>query len=262
VTGAAADWLTRFTDRPDAATRLVCFPHAGGGAPAFYHWAHLLPPDIDLAAVQYPGRLNRMGEPCLTEMDDMTAGICRALAQDGGGPLVLFGHSMGALVAYEVAGRLSSDGWHPVERLIVSAHPHPAATPRTSLHRAPDEALCAELRRLGGSDPSALQDDRLRPLVLALIRRDYQLVETYRHRARPKLACPVTGFAGDSDSEATPDQMRAWAEVTTAGFDLRVFPGGHFYLNPAREAVVAAVVEVLTAVCPDGRAPLCGGELA
>ncbi|MEH1123249.1 thioesterase II family protein [Micromonospora sp. CPCC 206061] len=244
MTEDAGRWLIRFRPRPDAALRLVCFPHAGGSAAFFRPWLELVPPEVELVAVQYPGRLDRLGEPCVTDMDQMSRRILAALAATPGAAVALFGHSMGSVIAYEVARRLcAAPGGPPLARLMVSGRPGPAYHSGRTWHRAGDGALADELRRLGGTDEPALAHPELRGLVLSVLRNDYRLVETYRHRPGPPLSCPVTVLGGDDDPEAPVADLGGWAATTTGPVATRLFPGGHFYLVPHRPAVVREVMD-------------------
>jgi pyochelin biosynthetic protein PchC len=152
-------------------------------------------------------------------------------------PTTLFGHSMGGIVAYEVARCCPARVG--LVRLVVSGTVPPAAHLPGGTHRLDDDAFVAEVLALGGTTPRLLTDPATRAVWLPPIRRDFRLIDTYRHRPGPPLPCPVTAMAGQHDLEAPPDLMRPWRDTTSADFDLRVFPGGHFYLLDARQAVVA-----------------------
>jgi pyochelin biosynthesis protein PchC len=249
VTGAgntATGWFRWPARRPGAALRLVCFPHAGGGASAFWRWPQLLPPRIDVLAVQYPGRQDRFAEPyaeSLTGMADPIAAELAALLDAEPGPVAFFGHSMGALVAFEVARRLSDAGLPPPVRLVVSAHPAPTV-PRTSMPAADtDDAVLAYLRELGGAGAGLLEDPDLRELTLPMVRNDLRLVRNYHYVSGPPLDCSITAVAGAQDHSCTPSQMRDWYARTARGFDLAVFPGDHFYLETSPQLLATALID-------------------
>jgi pyochelin biosynthetic protein PchC len=247
-------WLLRFRPVPGAQSRLVCFPHAGGTAAFYRPWLELLPPQLELAAVKYPGGLDRPAEEGMTDIAAMADEIGKAISAVPGPAVALFGHSLGAIVAYEVARRLdSASAGPPLRRLIVSGRPGPGHLDRRSRHLADDGALCAELRELGGTPAAALEHPELRELVLYALRIDYRMAESYRPRPGPPLACPVTAMSADDDPEAPPPLVRDWARTTTGAFTVRTFRGGgHFYLIRRRTAVVA---EVLRPTLPDGAGP-------
>ncbi|MER5220036.1 thioesterase II family protein [Streptomyces flaveus] len=237
-----ASWLRRPLPRPAARTSLVCFPHAGGAAAFYTPWARLLPPDVELVAVQYPGRQDRVGEPPAETMDELAGAVADALRADRASrELVLFGHSMGASVAWETALRLEGSG-HSPRHVVVSGRPGPARQCPGTVHLRDDDGLAAELRRLGGTHADLLDDPEIRALVLPAVRADYRLIETYRPDTAARLRCPLTAATGDRDEEATEADVAVWRTATDGTFTPLVLPGGHFYLVAQVEQVVAAVV--------------------
>jgi surfactin synthase thioesterase subunit len=237
--------LRRFVPRPDAALRLFCFPHGGGGASAYADWAAALPPTIEPVAMQYPGREDRMGEPVPADMDELADGLAAAIAPLTGGAYALFGHSMGATVAYEVAQRLRAGGARPPAHLVASAREAPHDEQGGDVHRGDDEDLYAELLRLGATPPEVLRDPELRKMIFSYVRADYRIIETYRARRLAPLDCPVTVFLGDRDPDLTAAEAMGWRRATRARTELRLFSGDHFYLVPRRAAVLAALRQIL-----------------
>ncbi|MGW6269004.1 thioesterase II family protein [Streptomyces sp. NPDC055060] len=234
----ADSWIRRFRPAADAPCRLVCFPHAGGSASAFHGLTQLLAPGIDVLSVQYPGRQDRVAEPPLESIAALADGAYQALRPWTGKPLALFGHSMGAVVAFEVALRLASDGTAPLA-LFPSARRAPSLHREMRVHLRDDEGLLRQVASLAGTDGRLLADPGLRQLILPVLRADYRAVETYRHTDGKRLDCPVFALAGADDPMAPPEEVRVWGEHTTREFDVRVFPGGHFYLNDETDAVAA-----------------------
>ncbi|MFJ1844554.1 MULTISPECIES: thioesterase II family protein [unclassified Streptomyces] len=220
----------------------MCFAHAGGSAAAFRAWPGLLPDDVELLAVQYPGRQDRFREPCVDSMGPMAAGIAAALAPSLERPLAFFGHSMGAAVAYEVALRLERvHGTAPVH-LFVSGRSAPSRPRHTrELHRLDDDLLLEELTALGGMDEGVLADPGLKAVVLPALRADVRLVETYRAEPGRRTGSPLTAYCGDADARVTAADLLAWSEHTTADFASRLFAGGHFYLSDRATELVADV---------------------
>ncbi|MEU8082781.1 alpha/beta fold hydrolase [Micromonospora sp. NPDC049101] len=232
---------TQHGDRP----RLLCLPHAGGSG-SFYHPLSVhLGATVDVFAVQYPGRQERRIEPPLVTIDELAERIHAELTTWTDRPLVLFGHSMGAVIGYEVGRLLQRDGIPPAG-LIVSGRRAPSVHVEESLHRRGDQALIAEVRQLSGTAAALLDDAELLEMILPALRADYRAIETYRHRPGRELDCPVTALVGEDDHRASVDHVRAWQGHTTGAFDLRPFPGGHFYLNNRWPDVAAAIRGAVT----------------
>ncbi|MFE6775150.1 thioesterase II family protein [Streptomyces sp. NPDC057702] len=244
MTSAPSPWLRRPEPRPAATTTVLCLPHAGGNAGFFMPWARMLPPRSELLAVQYPGRQDRLLEEPLVAMDALadalTAELLRTPLLDDR-ELVLFGHSMGASVAWEVALRLERAGGPRPGRLYVSGRPGPRHQHRAETYRLGEAEFADELRRMGGTSEELLADPEMRALVLPAIRADYQIVGTYVPDLDARVSCPIHAFTGDADQEAIPEQVAAWETATSGGFSMTVLPGDHFFLWPQGERVVAAL---------------------
>lgn len=226
-------WFRRFSEAPDGAPRLVCFPHAGGAASWFQPFARHFDGRAELVAVQYPGRQDRRSEPLVDDIRELADQIAPLLTRDR--PLHLFGHSMGAMIAFEVALRVEPG------HLFVSGRRAPQLVRDDRVHRLPDAGLIAEVRKLAGTNARVFDDEELVRMVLPAIRADYRAAETYHYRPGPPLACPVTALTGAADPKASVDEVGKWCERTTGAFALKVFPGGHFFLADNRSAVAAVV---------------------
>jgi pyochelin biosynthetic protein PchC len=235
-------WFRRWKERAaKPELRVFCFPYAGGSANAFRAWSAAAPATVELIAVQYPGHADRIAEACMESIDGMSAAIASAYEQDEEVAAAFFGHSLGAVVAYEVARRLEAQGRPPVA-LIVSGRPAPQLDRGGAVHLLDEAGIFADMVRLGGTTPELLDHTELRALLLPMLRSDYRLSETYRPVLEPKLRLPVMACFSERDPEVTESEARGWAAVTEGPFVLRAFGGDHFYLTAAYAHVVEAIV--------------------
>jgi pyochelin biosynthetic protein PchC len=241
---STATWFRGLRPDVDPVLRLICFPHAGGSAGFFHPWRRWTPPGVELVAVQYPGRQDRINEPCAEDLHDLADRVTGALADLSARPVVLFGHSMGAAIAHEVALRLERTGGPELCRLVVSGRRSPFAAAHPGPDVDDDEALAAEVRGLGGAGSEALVDPDLRTLLLPAIRGDFRMCDTYRARPEDRITGALSAFVGDRDPKVTPDDIRGWTRVTRAVDQarVRVFPGDHFYLDAQARDVVGDIM--------------------
>ncbi|MFE6358461.1 salicylate synthase [Streptomyces sp. NPDC057806] len=245
--GAADAWFRRYAPRPDASARIVCFGPAGG-APAFYRdWARAVPDDVEVLSVVLPGRERRLAEPALTDMDRLADNAAAALLTVLDRPTVLFGHSMGASVAFEVTRRLEASGGRRPAALVVSGRP----SPRRLLERPSpvadydDDQIVAYLRGLGGTPDELLDDPEARELILPPCRADFQVIGRYAPGFHPRITTPLLVVLGDQDASVPVWDAARWGEVATRLNGIHVLPGGHFYLVPERTAVIDHVLRSL-----------------
>ncbi len=237
-------WLTCYVRRPDAAVRLFCFPHGGGGPQVYRDWAEALPETIEVYAVSLPGRGARIREPLIRGMEELTAALLEGMRDFLDKPYAFFGHSVGALVAWELGRRIHAAG-HPVPlRVFASAHTAPdRAADGEGMHRLSDEELVRIIRRLGLVPEEALESDELTALMLPPIKADFAVSETYRFVEGIPLPVPVTALGGREDDLVSEEDLRAWERHTEGGFEVRLFDGGHFYTQTHQEALLTFIAE-------------------
>lgn len=236
-------WFRGFQQGPDDGARLLCFPHAGGSASSFRPLSARLAPHAEILAVQYPGRQDRRRERPAATIEELADRIHAALSTRPDRPTALFGHSMGALVAYEVARRLDE----APAILFVSGRRAPSLRRPETSNRRDDAGLLAELKRLSGTDERLLGDEELLAMILPALRADYEALDAYRPAETAPLSCPVTALVGDADPVTSVQDAERWADHTKGPFELRVFPGGHFYLEAHADGVASAVATGLRA---------------
>ncbi|MGW1814929.1 thioesterase II family protein [Streptomyces sp. NPDC002125] len=238
-----------------ARIRLLCLPHAGGSAVLFRTWQKRLPLDVEVVAVQYPGRQDRLAEPCVTDMDELVGHITTAVRPLLDLPLAVFGHSMGSSAAYETAKALEQKHGFVVDHLFVSGRGAPYSVSGRFRGPLDDKTLIGYARGLGGRHAAAYDEPILAPLIMPALRGDFQLLRDYRPLDPVELSTPVTAFGGESDPVCTREELLSWARTTSHELDVRTFPGGHFYLMEQEEDLLAQVSERLTAGHRPGTVP-------
>lgn len=247
-----ASWLHIPQANPQARLRLFCFPYAGGSIVTYRTWPADLPSDIEVCAVQLPGRDARLKEPAFTQMQDLIVALAQALQPAMDKPFAFFGHSMGALIAYELARHLRRHRLQQPLHLLVSARPAPNITytsfdePGVQLHQLPDDLFIDQLiQRYNAIPQVVLNEPEILRLLLPTVRADFTLLETYRYRSEEPLECPISAFGGISDRLIVEQDIRAWSEHTRGSFKQRMFPGDHFYLRNVQSALLQAVTHDL-----------------
>jgi medium-chain acyl-[acyl-carrier-protein] hydrolase len=243
---ARTPWLAYHKPVPEARLRLFCFPFAGGSALTFRRWQSGLQPHVEVCPVQLPGRGGRLREPASTSLLATARAVAENLRPYTDKPFAFFGHSMGAMIAFELARQLRRDGGPQPLHLFVSGGRAPQL-PRTDpiTYNLPEPQLVAELRRLNGTPPEVLEHPELMALMLPLLRADFEAVETYLYTPEPPLACPLTAFGGLEDREVAQEQIEAWRAQTTGPFSVRMLPGDHFFLINAEPLMLRVIAQEL-----------------
>jgi medium-chain acyl-[acyl-carrier-protein] hydrolase len=231
---------------PHARARLFCFPYAGGTAAIFRGWLSYLPGEVEVCAIQYPGRGSRIAERLLEHVDELVSSSFDELQPFLNKPFAFFGHSMGALVSYEFARRLQGEQRPGPIGLFVSGctAPHLRASDRMT-YDLPEPEFIAELRELQGTPPEVLENKELMQLMLPMIRADFKVSQTYQYVPGPPLECPIRAFGGLKDHMVTREKVEGWGEHTNAGFRAQMLPGDHFFLNTAQPLLTRIIAQEL-----------------
>ena len=239
-------WIIRRKPSPQARLRLFCFPYAGGGVSIFRAWSDGLPADVEVCPVQLPGRGTRLMEPPFTRLSPLIQALAQALFPLMDKPFAFFGHSLGALVSFELARQLRREYAVQPVRLFISADRAPQIPNRDpAIHSLPEGEFLVELRRLNGTPREVLEDEELRQIMLPLLRADFAVYETYGYSTEPPLNCPISAFGGLQDRRVSRGDLEAWRDQTSVSFSLRMFPGDHFFLNTTQPVLLRVLSQEL-----------------
>lgn len=240
----STSWFSVPVPNARARARLFCMPYAGSGASCYHAWSRALAADgIEVRSVQLPGRESRLREPALTALGPLVSALTDQIAPLADRPFGFFGHSMGALVAFEVARELRRRHITGPGFLCASGAGAPQV-PRDEapLHTLPDQEFVRQVsEKYQGIPPQVLQHQELLELVLPALRADLTVIENYQFVESEPLPCPLLVFSGEGDEHVTPAKLALWEALTSGRFECRTFPGDHFFLNDNRDALINAV---------------------
>jgi len=231
---------------PTASVRLFCFPYAGGSALTFRNWKDCFAAFVDVWPIQLPGRGLRLQEPMYTSMDLLVDAIEAAISDYLDKPFAFFGHSMGAIIAFELCHKLRLKRGLDAAHLFASGCKAPQVPDRRQTFNLPQHELIEELMRLEGTPVELLENPDVLELMLPLLRADLELVQTLRYIPRAPLLCPITVWGGTSDKEVSLEDLQAWRHQSSAEFRLHMFPGNHFFLNHQQKPIVRLIAEQLS----------------
>lgn len=244
----ASRWLTRHSLRANAALRLFCLPYAGGSSLAFRGWQEALPRGVDVCPIQLPGRGARLFDPLFTRLEPLVHSLGEELLPFLDRPFALFGHSMGARVAFELSRFLrNAHGPQPVV-LFVSGGRAPDAPDGKRDFELPDADFVAMLRRLDGTPTEILDNPEALQLLLPILRADFEVIQTYEYREEPPLSVRIKAFGGTRDSSTGADVILPWSRHTTGSFSLSMLPGGHFFIEESRAQLLMIIAHELRSV--------------
>ena len=240
-------WIKCRKPDPNARVRLFCLAHAGGGASTFRTWSDDLPAGIEVRAIQLPGREDRVMEEPFQSAHFAAEAVADVIGGDLDRPWAVFGHSMGSLVGFELVRELRRRGAPDPVAVLASGHrgPHLPLT-YEPFHELPDDAFVDEMNRRYDSVPAAARESaELMELLLPGLRADIAVCDTYAYQEEEPLPSPLVAYGGESDDQVSRDDLEAWSRHTASAFELKLFPGDHFYLQPAQRELLADIAQRL-----------------
>lgn len=239
-------WFCAAEKRQQVNLRLFCFPFGGGGASFYRTWSKGLPPEVEVCAVQLPGRESRLREEPFTELLPLVTTLSEIMGTCIDIPFAFFGHSMGSLIGFELTRQLRREGKRGPVHLFVSGRRAPQIKNNDPpKHDLPKEEFIEAIRSYNGTPELILREPELLELFLPILRADFSVLETYRYTEEHPVECAITAFGGLEDRKAKYEDLRAWKDQTCDGFRVKVFPGDHFYLKDAREELLEEIAKDL-----------------
>lgn len=239
-------WVVKPRPTPGASLRLFCLPYAGGGSQIFRMWPNKLPASVEVCLVELPGRGIRLREPLFERLPPLVEAIAKNLEGHLDRPFAFFGHSMGALLSFEVARYFRRHNIQRPVHLFVSGRGAPQTpSDEPPMHNLPEPEFISELRRLNGTPVEVLEHEELMELMLPILRADFTVCETYLYEPESPLNCPITAFGGLEDESVGADRLNAWREQTTSTFSAHTFPGDHFFLHTAQQLLLQTLSQGL-----------------
>ncbi len=238
-------WVTCPRPNPQAKLRLFCFHYAGGGALSFRTWLNGLPSYVEVCLIELPGRGMRLMEPPFTRLEPLIQALSNAVVPSLNKPFAFFGHSMGAVVSFELARLLKNHHLSPLQLFVSGRIAPQIPDPDPSIHALPESEFLKELRRYNGTPEEVLNNTELMQLLLPTLRADFAVLETYTYAPAPRLDCPITAYGGWQDWKASREGLEAWREQTNADFLLQMFPGDHFFLYSSESLLLQSLSQKL-----------------
>jgi medium-chain acyl-[acyl-carrier-protein] hydrolase len=239
-------WFTLPRDNPRARLRLFCFPYAGGNASLFRTWQNNLPDTVEVCPVHLPGRGPRLLDPPFRRLSSMVEALTPALHPHLEKPFVFFGHSMGAMIAFETARHLRRIyGVEPVHLFISGSDPPQLARNGPPTYDLPEDEFIRELERLNGTPREVLEQSELLELIMDQLRADFEVVQTYAYQSEPPLSCGISVFGGLDDYETNRERLARWREQSTGFFSISMLPGDHFFLRTAESLLFRLLAQRL-----------------
>ncbi|MEN1935218.1 thioesterase domain-containing protein [Paenibacillus sp. 102] len=235
-------WFIPLEDKTKIRTRLFCFPYAGGNTSVYRNWRESLSPEIGLWPVQLPGREQRLLEEPICDLFELARNIADEIEPLLEYPFSFFGHSMGALVSFEVARELRRRNCpQPIKLFVSGRHAPQIANVNLPIHNLREEEFISKLRKLNGTPEEVLENEELMQLFLPMIRADFQAVETYEYIEEQPLSSSIVVFSGMDDTEVSMNELTSWKKQTIKSCNVEMFPGNHFFLHKQKKGILQTI---------------------
>lgn len=239
-------WIDERFSKRKPSLRIFCFPYAGGSSQIFRTWSTQFPDEIELCPIQLPGRGSRFEEVPYRQIAPLITALAEVILPRMDRPCAFFGHSMGSIIAYELAQHLKQTAGVSLCHLFVSGRGAPHLPRRsTPIYNLPEMEFLEELRQLNGTPEEVFDDRELLQLLIPLLRADFELIETYRFAGHSPLECPITAIGGLSDVEITREDIEAWSDHTASDFSAHMLPGDHFFIGQSEAFLLQIVIRQL-----------------
>jgi medium-chain acyl-[acyl-carrier-protein] hydrolase len=239
-------WFPYAKENSLAKVRLFCFPYAGGAANSFRRWPDQLPPFVEVFALQLPGREVRIREKPFTRMEPMLEVITPIVRSLIDKPFALFGHSMGAMIVWELACELKrKHGLEPAHLCVSGRRAPQVPETRPPIHNLPDAEFTQELIRFNGLPREVIEHGEMMELIRPMLRADFEVCETYTSPCELRLGCPITVFGGVEDPDETRERIAPWCERTTKSCNIHMLPGDHFFLHSSEKLLTDVLSQEL-----------------
>ncbi|MUL38592.1 thioesterase II family protein [Gloeocapsopsis dulcis] len=240
------NFVTYLQPNPLADIRLFCFPYAGGGTLSFRSWVNNLPKNLEVCAIELPGRGKQIKSPPFTQLEPLVQAIAANILPQLDKPFAFFGHSMGAIVSFELTRLLRKNyGIEPLHLFVSGRRAPQISVQKSFIHTLPEPEFLAKLRHLNGTPEAVLANAELMEMLSPIIRADFAVIETYVYAEDSPLNCPITAFGGLQDPEASFTELEAWRQQTNATFSLQMLPGNHFFLHSAENLLLYSISRAL-----------------
>jgi medium-chain acyl-[acyl-carrier-protein] hydrolase len=251
--GAAGSWLTCVQPNPQAKMRLFCFPYAGGSAQLYHRWAASLPSTVEVCPIQLPGRGNRMKDAPFQHLTPLVKAISEGILPYLNKPFCFFGHSMGAMISFELTRRIRVQyGLQPLHLFVAGRTAPQVVVDEPHTYHLPEPEFLESLHDLNGTPKELLANTELMQLMIPLLRADFEVCQTYSYVSGPSLECPLTVYGGTQDCHVSLEGYEAWNEQTTGPFKLTMFDGDHFFIHSHQQQLLQTLAKELDHVVSQG----------